>query len=267
MGKFKPRPLITLTTDFGLQGSYVGQMKAAILARNPSVPLVDLSHLIPPQDVLAGALLLADCGGRFPPGTIHVAVVDPGVGTDRRIVLAQAGEQFYLVPDNGLLTFVDRETPIEQVVEVTNRTYFSPEISATFHGRDIFAPVAAHLSLGLSPSRLGKKVAPRDVQRLAVVEPAIGPASIAGQVLQIDSFGNLVTNIDASLVTESQQATARVEVAGREIGGIQATYGISPPQTLIALWGSSGRLEVAVVGGNAATLLGLGRGAPVVVRF
>jgi S-adenosyl-L-methionine hydrolase (adenosine-forming) len=250
-----PRPIVTLTSDFGTDSSYVAQMKGVILSRNPDVCLVDLSHSVPPQDVRSGAILLADTCFRFPPRTIHVAVVDPGVGTERQIVFAQVANQRCIAPNNGLLTLVCRRTAASHLVTVTNRLYFLPEVSNTFHGRDILAPVAAHLSLGLNPQRLGEAI--DYLIELPFPEPSIEIDRIAGQILQIDSFGNLITNITERDLVKLQKVAASITVRGPSVTvhGLSTTYGEQPPGSYVALIGSSGRLEIARVNGNAASSL------------
>lgn len=246
-----PRALITLTTDFGRDSPYVAQMKGVILSRNPEAQIVDISHGIAPQDVREGALVLADVCHRFPPRTIHLCVVDPGVGTDRRVLFAQVGNQRFLAPDNGLITLIARRTPPKPVVAVTKKTYFLPTVSPTFHGRDIFAPVAAHLSLGLSPKRLGEVVT--SWVELPFSAPSVGDRRVTGQVMQIDAFGNLITNIEAAhLAAMPPDAAARVTCRTLVVHGLSTTYGQHAPGSCAALWGSSGRLEIAVVQGNAA---------------
>lgn len=256
--------LITLTTDFGHDSSYAAQMKGVILSRNPAARILDLTHGIPPQDVRTGAIHLADTCFRFPPRTIHVAVVDPGVGTQRRLVFAQIGTQRFLAPDNGLLTLAARMSPRQRVVALSNRTYFLPAVSPTFHGRDILAPVAAHLSLGLNPQRLGEPV--ERLVTLPIPEPLRGTHGIAGVVLAIDSFGNVISNITAADLDDLAIEGGRLEVRCREavVQGIQETYG-SAVGAVTALVGSNGRLELAVVQGNAAARFGIRRDDPFLV--
>jgi S-adenosylmethionine hydrolase len=260
------RPIITLTTDFGLASSYVAQMKGVILSRNPDVCLVDISHSIPPQDIRGGAIVLADACLRFPARTIHVAVVDPGVGTDRKIVFAQIGVQRFLAPNNGLLSLVAERMAPSQVIEVTNPLYFVPAISPTFHGRDILAPVAAHLSLGLNPKRLGDPL--ESLEMLPFPRPAVQPGQIAGQVIQIDSFGNLITNItsdECAAVPTPELATVQCKSA--QTTGLVHTYGSRPRGSLVAVVGSSGRLELAIVQGNAAATLAATLDEQVIVKW
>lgn len=256
--------LITLTTDFGTGSPYVAAMKGVILTINPAVTVVDLTHDIRPQDVRHGALILEDVAERFPADTIHVVVVDPGVGTDRAICYARIGQQSYVAPDNGLLSRLARRQTPALLVRVTEPAYWLQPVSATFHGRDIMAPVAAHLSLGLSPARLGPPL-----ERLVDLdwpEPDRRPGQIDGQILMIDSFGNLITNVTVDMLLELPYGErTRVTIREEQIAGIFRTYGDRPAGTLVALVGSSGRLEVAIVGGSAAVTLRAGVGTPVTI--
>ena len=249
-----PRPIVTLTTDFGSDSSYVAQMKGVILSRNPDICLVDISHSISPQDLCSGALVLADACPRFPARTIHIAVVDPGVGTDRRIIFAQIGTHRFIAPDNGLLTLIAQRTVPSQIIDVRNRLYFLPTVSPTFHGRDVMAPVAAHLSLGLNPQRLGESL--ESLVMLPFPKPIADDRRIRGEVIQIDVFGNLITNITTEEVGPlAVSGEIIVQCKSATMTGIAPTYGSEAPGSLIALIGSSGRLELAVVNGNAAAKL------------
>lgn len=258
--------IITLTTDFGTGSPYVAAMKGAILSINPAVTLVDLTHDVRPQDVRQGALVLEDVVDYFPPDTIHVTVVDPGVGTERAIAVARLGRQWHVAPDNGLLSRLARRHSPSELVRLTEPAYWRHPVSATFHGRDIMAPAAAWLSLGVQPARLGTPM-----ERLVDLdwpEPRLGPGRIEGEVLAVDSFGNLITNITSDLLADvPHDAQTQIAIGGRSIAGICPTYGNRPAGSLIALVGSRGRLEAAIVGGSAAAMLGLGVGAPAIVRW
>lgn len=260
------RPVITLTTDFGTQDTYVGTMKGVILGINPEATVVDLCHEIAPQDVLQGALVLHGACRYFPEGTVHVAVVDPGVGGQRRPIAIATGQTIFVGPDNGVFSFVvpDQEQQTETtIVHLTNPRYWLPEVSNTFHGRDIFAPVAAHLSLGTALEELGEVV--EDMVRFSLPQPEVGDdGTILAQVLRIDRFGNVITSVPAELVSEA--GILVVEVGGHRISGLCRTYSQVASGTLVALIGSGGFLEVAVRDGSAARRLGLAVGAPVIVR-
>lgn len=258
--------IITLTTDFGTGSLYVAAMKGVILSINPAATIVDLTHDVRAQDIRHGAVVLDDVAELFPPGTIHVAVVDPGVGTARGLVYAEIGTQRYVAPDNGLLSLVAARTAPTRVVRLEKAEYWRQPISFTFHGRDIMAPVAAHLSLGLDPERLGSPQA----RLLDFAWPSVRITAdrIVGAVLEIDSFGNLVTNITAEML-ENRPTDNRAWVICNiyETWGIYATYAMQPRGTLVALVGSSGRLEISVVGDNAASRLGVQIGEPVTVAW
>lgn len=253
---------ITLTTDFGTGSPYVAAMKGVVLSINPAAVLIDITHAVPPQDVHAGAVVLEDTTRLFPAGMIHVAVIDPGVGTERRLIYAEIGPQRYVCPDNGLLSRLARREPPRLVVTLAEREHWRPQVSATFHGRDILAPVAARLSLGLDPKKLG----PRQERLVSLAWPEVrrGPGAIEGSVLLVDSFGNLVTDIDEDMLAGVDPASVRVRCRGARVEGLARTYGDHQPGTLVALIGSTGRLEIALVGGSAAERIG-GRGGDRVV--
>ena len=248
------RSIITLTTDFGTGSPYVAQIKGVILSIQAPAVLVDITHDVAPQDVRQAALVLEDATPRFPPGSIHVAVVDPGVGTDRRVLAAEIGGRYYVAPDNGLLGRFFARGPAARVVALTKREYWLPAVSATFHGRDILAPVAAHLSLGAALDELGE--AWDQPVQLSWPQVAVEKHRLQGEIIAIDTFGNLISNISQDLIAAARPAEAAVvQCGGRTISGIVAAYGQRPPGTLIALVGSSNRLEIAIVNGNAAVEL------------
>lgn len=254
--------LVTLTTDFGSGSSYVAAMKGALLAVNPQVGIVDLTHDLPPQDLVATAFFLSDTLPYFPAATIHVIVVDPGVGTDRALLCVEWNRQWLLVPDNGCWTSLEAlaQTPV-YAHRFTERRVSLSTVSATFHGRDILAPAAGHLSLGLSPSALGPRV--ESWIRLQMPLPVETQAKVRGQVVVVDRFGNLTTNI----VLRADQPVQAVRIGSEFVLKFVRTYGNCEPGDLVALTGSSGRLEIAEVNGSAARRLQLGVGTPVVVEF
>jgi len=258
--------IITLTTDFGAGSPYVAAMKGVMLSINPLVRLVDLSHEVAPQDVSYGAVFLAETTTWFPAGTIHVAVVDPGVGTNRRLLYARIGDQHYLAPDNGLLSLLAKRLRPVRIVELTNSEYWLPAVSNTFHGRDIFAPVAGQLSLGLELERLGPIVA--DLNMLDWPEPQLGDHRIDGAVRWTDRFGNLITNIPSSMLAAAASPSGlKISCFGKQIHGTISSYGARQAGELTALIGSSGFLEIAVVNGSAVKLLNASAGAPVAVEW
>jgi S-adenosyl-L-methionine hydrolase (adenosine-forming) len=258
--------LITLTTDFGNGSPYVAAMKGVILAINPSTQIIDVSHAVPAHDIRSGALVLAEVTPLFPPGTIHIAVVDPGVGTSRPIVYVEIGGQRYICPDNGLLSrLAARQSPFKMRT-VTAEQWFRHPVAPTFHGRDVMGPVAAQLSLGIDPDELG----PPHPGLVTLDWPGAEKVAnrIDGVVTAIDSFGNLVTNITremlAGVPTDESVAVVCDE---HETRGIFTTYGDQPAMTLIALVGSGDTLELAIVEDNAAAMLGVRVGAPVQVKW
>ena len=251
------RPVVTFLSDFGAGSGYPAQMKGEVLRRLPDATLVDLSHEVPPFDVMGGALLLEACVPRFPREAVHVAVVDPGVGTSRRPLCVVDGTGRRLVgPDNGLLTpFLGAGSA---AFLLSNPDVVPADPCPTFHGRDLFAPVAAWLAGGGDPARLGPRVA--DPSRLEGLSAARTGDGLEGACLSADPFGNLVTSIGrADLEGEIVSA---VTIGGRS-ARLVATFGDGEPGELVALWGSGGRLEIAVRDGSAARELGIGRGAPV----
>jgi S-adenosyl-L-methionine hydrolase (adenosine-forming) len=257
-------PIITLTTDFGTGSPYVAAMKGVILSLNPAVTIVDLTHDVPAQDVRYGAVVLDDVTDRFPPGTVHVAVIDPGVGTDRAMVFGRIGRQCYLAPDNGLLSRLARRIVPSKIIRLTELDYWLHPVSATFHGRDILAPVAARLSLGTEPEHLG--VPMERLVSLQWADVRQFPGRLEGSVLLIDSFGNLITDISAELLPDAR-GEVQVACRGHVISGVSRTYSDRAQGTLIALVGSSGRLELAVVGGSARVAIQARPGDPVQVTW
>jgi len=239
--------IITLLTDFGLADGYVAAMKGVILGLNPQATLVDVTHEVPPQDIGHAAYVLATVYRHFPPGTIHVAVVDPGVGSERAAVAVQAAGQTFLAPDNGLLTHVLAEG-YDVAVALTEPRFWRPEPSRTFHGRDIFAPVAAHLSLGVPLASLGEPVA--DLVRLPVARPQRRPdGTWVAQIIHIDRFGNLITDMRPDPAWLEQLAGA--QVGSFIINAVVGTYADVPSGAPAILTGSGGFLEIAVRDGSA----------------
>jgi S-adenosylmethionine hydrolase len=239
-------------------------MKGVILGIAPAARVVDLTHDLPPQDIQAAAYHLSVAAPYLPVGTIHVVVVDPGVGTERRALAVETGRAMYIAPDNGVLTWILDAEPLERVVELTDSAYWLDDVSTTFHGRDIFGPAAAHLAAGVPLERLGEAVT--DPMRLPVtLVTRDEDGSIDGQVQHIDHFGNAITNIPRATVAaeEEDPEDYHVRVAGRDIGTIGTTYGDVSEGEPLALFGSAGFLEIAVRNGDAAAQLGLHRGAHV----
>lgn len=249
--------MITLLSDFGLADTYVGQVKGAILSVAPSATIVDLTHGVPPQDVRAGAFLLWSGVETFPSGSIHVAVVDPGVGSPRRaIVLGSRRGDLFVGPDNGLLVpAVERLGGVVESVELSERRYWRPVPSSTFHGRDIFGPVAGHLANGVRIGEVGRAIA--HVERLTLPRPD----GLNGEVVHVDTFGNLITNLPAAALPE--RFVAHI---GKHTIEPATHYGAVAPGQLLALVGSAGLLEICARDASAAALTGATRGAPVRVQ-
>ncbi|HSV92572.1 MAG TPA: SAM-dependent chlorinase/fluorinase [Desulfobacterales bacterium] len=259
--------IISLTTDFGTQDEYVGVMKAVILGIDPSAAVVDVSHAIDPQDVAQAAFLVRAAHAYFPPGSIHLVVVDPGVGTARDILLLDRGGHRFVAPDNGVLSLMmDGGEPF-RLRRLENPAWRLAAVSPTFHGRDIMAPAAARLCRGADPAEFGPEVDPRAVVRLQDVRPRRTPGGIDGRVVQFDRFGNLVTNIDRETFDAVvASGVPEIRVGDAVTRGIHQTYADGAPGTLLALFGSRGTLEVAVVGGDARRMLGADKSATVRVR-
>jgi hypothetical protein len=254
-------------TDFGLRDGNVGVMKGVIWGIAPQVQLVDISHTIAAQDVLEGALILGRSAPYFPPGTIHIGVVDPGVGTSRRPIAARLGEQLFVGPDNGLCTVMlqraeQQEAPV-QICHLDQPQYWLPQVSHVFHGRDIFSPAAAHLANGVPLGALGRLIS--DPLRLELPQPRRAGAAWHGQVIHIDHFGNIATNLRSEHLAGENAQQLVVRLGGQELHGLVRTFGERSPGELVALYGSTGNLIVSEVNGNAAMRLQARRGDPVEV--
>jgi S-adenosylmethionine hydrolase len=241
-------------------------MRGVVLGICADATLVDITHDIAPQDIVGGALELAAAAKYFPVGTVFLGVVDPGVGSQRRAIAAEAGPYVFVAPDNGLLTMVFRQFAPGLVVELTEQAYALPTVSRTFEGRDRFAPAAAWLARGTSLTALGPMLT--DWQTIDVPAPRLEGALLSGVVVRVDRFGNLVTNIDrATFERLPSSSVRRIAVANRQLTTVVSTYADVESGSLCALFGSTDHLEIAIAGGSAAERLGLTRGAPVVVRF
>ena len=256
--------IVSLLTDFGSVDHYVGVMKGVLLAAAPGVSIVDLVHELPPGDIGAAAYTLLAGYPIFPPGTVHVAVVDPGVGTARRVLVVTAAGQRFVGPDNGLFSYLLDREPEARVHHVTEEQYFRRPLSSTFHGRDVFAPLGAALARGTDPSALGPLV--RDAQRLPPLTPQrSGAGDLVGRILHVDRFGNCITSI--SQVDAAAFAPDLEVAAGRTvIRSLREHYAGAPGGMVFAIWGSSGFLELSMNGSSAASTLGLAAGDPITVR-
>lgn len=256
-------PVVALLTDFGLQDHYVGALKGSILAACPEATLVDVTHEVPAHDVAAAALALDAAHTVFPAGTVFVAVVDPGVGSERRPVAVGAGRWLFVGPDNGIFTLVLDAHPQARVHLLANPGLYRQPVSPVFHGRDVFGPAGAHLARGVSLSEVGPRI--DDPVRLEMPRPRTVPGGLEGEVVHVDRFGNLVTNLREPDLSAAGRGKALVVRLGATPVPLVRTYSDVPPRTPCALVGSSGRLEIAVREGRADALAG--RGVVVVVRF
>jgi S-adenosyl-L-methionine hydrolase (adenosine-forming) len=258
-----PRPIITFTTDFGSGSPYVAEMKGVALSICPEAHLIDISHAVPAQDIRCGAIYLDQAARSFPPGSIHVAVVDPGVGTERRIVLARSQGRVFVAPDNGLLTRVAKSAGLELVVEANQDRYWNKDVSSTFHGRDIMTPLAAHVANGVAIEALGGPC--EGLTELAFPEAQTTPSGLRGEVVAVDTFGNLVTNVNASHLSGHRVSSVRCGSAS--LAGLVRAYAEKERGELVALVGSSGWVEIAEVNGNAAGRLRAGVGEAIYLEF
>jgi S-adenosylmethionine hydrolase len=254
--------MVTLTTDFGASDHLVGAMKGVILNINPAARIVDINHNVAPFDILDGALSIANAYKFFPPRTIHVVVVDPGVGTERRPLLVSGEKQYFIAPDNGVLSMVyERESCV--VRNITAEHYFLNPVSPTFHGRDVFAPTAAWLAKAWQTEAFGEEI--KDFVRFTMPKAKPLGNALKGVVLRVDAFGNLMTNLKTEDVpaTAVTSGTIKLSVNGKEVSKMAHTFGLGAPGEPIALFGSAGFLEIAVNRGNAARTLGANRGMEV----
>ena len=257
-----PDPIITLTTDFGMSDHLVGAMKGVILNINPAARIVDINHNVAPFDILDGALSIANAYTYFPPRTIHVVIVDPGVGTERRPLLVSGEKQYFIAPDNGVLSMIfERESCT--VRHVTAEHHFLNPISPTFHGRDVFAPTAAWLAKAWQTEAFGEEIT--DYVRFSMPKAKPTGQAVKGVVLRVDAFGNLMTNLTTEDIPAEALASGAIKLAvnGKQIRKMARTFGAGTPGEPIALFGSAGYLEIAVNRGNAARTLGANRGAEV----
>jgi S-adenosylmethionine hydrolase len=252
-------PIITLLTDFGLRDPYVASMKGVILSIKPQCTLVDITHQINSHDIKEGAFILGQACSNFPKGTIHLSVVDPGVGSVRKPILIVTKNYFFVGPDNGLFTIALRRERVKQAVVLTNQKFFLSEISSTFHGRDIFAPVAAYLALGVKPESFGPSI--KSWHEISFPDPAMKQGNLVGEIVHVDAFGNLVSNIDRkSLLQFSKGRPLVIKIGKRTIRGLTKGYWEGRKDEPMAFIGSGGFLEISVREGSAKKLLKAVRG-------
>lgn len=258
----KSNGIITLITDFGQNDGFVGTMKGVILSINPKAIIVDISHEILPQDIEAGAFVLNSSYKYFPIGTIHVVIIDPGVGSNRKILVVQSNNFFFIAPDNQVLKYIFHSHETLTVIEVLNKQFFLNKISQTFHGRDIFAPVAAHLSMGVNIEQLGRRI--KNYDRGLIDQPIITKSSIIGKIVNCDKFGNLTTNIPAELLNKP---IIQIQIGSIRIACLSKSYSEVKVNQPIAIIGSAGYLEIAIRNGNARQQLSAERGDIVTIEF
>lgn len=257
-------PIITLTTDFGLRDAYVGSMKGVILSIHSEARIIDITHDLPAHRILPAACLLREACPRFPPGTIHVAVIDPGVGGRRSPVLLEIDGRFYIGPDNGIFGLLLADFPLQGAWRLEKREHFLHPVSHTFHGRDVFAPVAARLAAGVPPEGFGP--AATDLHRPAFPAPREEAGTLRGQVVWIDRFGNCITNLTDEVVSRwAGGASFVVHASSGSIAVVSTTYESVPEGEMLSLFNSVGRLEIACNQGRADLSLGLREGDPVIL--
>lgn len=258
-----PQGVVALLTDFGLKDPYVGVMKGVILSVNRNARLIDLSHDVGPQAVLEAYFLLSNSYRYFPVGTLFVAVVDPGVGSDRAVVGVETEKYLFLAPDNGLLGFLEKDGGVKRVVKIANPKYFLHPVSNTFHGRDVFAPVAGHLSLGVDLGRMGPEI--EAIRRIEAPAPRFSSeGTVVGEVVGVDSFGNLITNVPGERLEKADRVEVRV--GKTTIDRVLKSYASAKDGRLFGIVGSRGTLEISINRGNAAKKTGAKVGDAVRVK-
>jgi S-adenosylmethionine hydrolase len=250
--------IVTLLSDFGLRDYFVGSMKGVLLSLSPDLTLVDISHQIPPQDIFTGAFTLGQAYSCFPLGTIHLAVVDPGVGTARKGLVAFSGGQYFVAPDNGLLTYIMETSEDFAAYEIAADHYYRKPVSTTFHGRDVFAPIAAWLSRGVPIHQIGPALSSPVRLQLPALK-RVRDALIQGVILAVDQFGNLITNLKPTDVPGPFKMLA----GQKEIANMRQTYGEAAPGEIFVIPGSAGYLEISMKSGSAAAALNLKAGVPI----
>jgi S-adenosylmethionine hydrolase len=260
------RPIITLLTDFGTSDHYVAAMKGVILGICPEAELIDITHDITPYAIAEGAYTLAQAWRCFPQGTTHLAVVDPGVGTERRAILAEADGHRFVAPDNGLLSFILRAVPNATVRELSEPRFFRDPVSRTFHGRDIFAPVSAHLARGIDPKRFGSVIDHTIRKNLIAISQKKSGRSLAS-VLKIDRFGNIISSLEVEKFRRMAIERFQIRIGTRTVSTFHTAYGDARPGEIFALFGSSGFVELSINQSDAAKHLGVKVGSPMTLEF
>ncbi len=257
--------IITLLTDFGVEDAYVGTMKGVVLSVNPRAVIVDITHHIDPHDITLAAYIIKSSYRYFPEGTVHVLVVDPGVGSERSIIAVEMNGHIFLAPDNGVLSLVLNEGRVDAIVRVENSRYFLEPVSRTFHGRDVFAPVCAHISIGLEITELGPLLARQDLVHLDIGPPNMSDNNeLTGMVIAVDRFGNCITNIHEDSLEKFGKSISHkditIKVGEKTIQGLSSSYDSALPQHPLAILGSLGYVEIALNCGNASRFLNIKKG-------
>ena len=257
------KKIITLTTDFGYKDEYVGLMKGVILGINPNVTIIDLCHKIEAQNVIEAAYLIRSAYSYFPKNTMHVIIVDPGVGSQRKIIFSKTNKHYFLAPDNGILDLIFEDHMPDYIYSVTNTDYFLHPISNTFHGRDIFAPVSSHILNGLNPDNIGENISFEDMVHLKIQRPVMDKNGILqGSIISIDTFGNLTTNIDRKIFKKASfdEKNIQIIIGNEIIKGISNSYNTVLKGKILAIFGSREYLEIAANRGNAQKKLAVKNG-------
>lgn len=258
--------VISLITDFGYSDNFVGVLKAVILKINPRAKIIDVCHEVKPQDVIRAALLLNDSFGYFPRGTVHLAVVDPAVGSERKMILVKTKNYFFAGPDNGILSLALKKEPIVKIIDVTDKRYFLTPVSDTFHGRDIFAPVCAYISKGYKIDRFGKEI--KLFQRLSLPPVEKKSKVLVGEIMLIDRFGNLRSNITGDIFNNfTKSRKFNIQIKGKTINKLSHSYCQAPYLKPLAIIGSFDYLEIAVNKGSAHNFLGAGYGTKIKINI
>ncbi|UCD89780.1 MAG: SAM-dependent chlorinase/fluorinase [Desulfobacterales bacterium] len=248
--------IVTLLTDFGIEDAYVGTMKGVILSVNPSAVIIDITHHVEPQNIIQAAYIISSYYRYFPKKTVHIIVVDPGVGSDRDIIAVNARGNIFLAPDNGVLTLLIDEGKVDTIVRIENTRFFLKPVSQTFHGRDIFAPIGAHISKGIDIKALGPPLEQKDLVHFRISKPYVtAKGALVGEIVSVDRFGNCITNIDenclAKLYRTAQDERLEIIIGDKRIHGVSHSYFNAEPQNPLAVMGSFGYLEIALNHGNA----------------
>ncbi|MCL5773580.1 MAG: SAM-dependent chlorinase/fluorinase [Firmicutes bacterium] len=253
--------VVAILTDFGADDPYAGMLKGVISSFNPKITFVDLSHSIPSHNISIGAFVLGRSFKYFTDDTVFIAVVDPTVGSERRAIILKTDRQSAVAPDNGILSYVLKYAKVEKIIKITNPKYFLSDVCPTFHGRDIFAPVAAHLTMGIPPEVMGEEI--KDPVKLEIKYPRSGKGNITADVIYVDKFGNLITNLTKELF--GANTIKEIKITNRFITGVKEFYSSGYEGELMAVWGGFGTLEIAVKEGNAAKILGVDAGEEIFV--